>query len=66
MTNLVVNELLSHTDPPLEDAVEFLNVGAASVDISGWWISNARLDPMKARIPPGPAIPPGGMRVVYE
>lgn len=66
MTNLVVNELLSHTDPPLEDAVEFLNLGTNTIDISGWWISNARLDPFRARIPTGPALPPGGTRVIFE
>ena len=65
-TNLFINELLAHTDPPLEDAVEFQNVSTNTIDISGWWISNNRLKPMKARIPTGPPIAPGGFRVIYQ
>ena len=65
-TGLVINELLAHTDPPLEDAIEFLNVSASPIDISGWWLSNQRVDPKRALIPAGPPIPPGGFRVIYE
>ena len=65
-TNLIISELLSHCDPPFEDAVEFQNVSTNSIDISGWWISNDRLNPLRARIPTGPAIPPGGFRVIYQ
>jgi len=66
LTNPIVNEVLIHTDPPLEDAVEFQNRGTTNIDISGWWISNDRSRPNKAIIPPGPAIPPGGFRVIYQ
>lgn len=64
--SLIVNEVLAHTDPPLEDAVEFYNKGATNIDISGWWISNQRLNPFRARIPEGTVIPPGGYKVIYE
>lgn len=63
---LIVNELLSHTDPPLEDAVEFRNVTVASIDISGWYLSNSRDDLKKYRIPAGSVVPPGGFIVFYE
>ncbi|MBI5386874.1 MAG: lamin tail domain-containing protein [Verrucomicrobia bacterium] len=66
MTNIAINELLSHTDPPVEDAVEFQNLGATAVDISGWWLSDSKRRPWSAKIPSGPAIPPGGFRVIYE
>lgn len=66
LTNPIVSELLTHTDPPYEDAVEFQNRGTNDIDISGWWISNNRGEPMKARVPPGLPIPPGGFRVIYQ
>jgi len=64
--NLIVNEILTHTDPPIEDAVEFQNRGAASVNISGWWLSNQRINRQKWKVPNGAAIPPNGFRVLYE
>ena len=66
ITNVVVNELLTHTDPPLEDAVEFANPTAQPVDISHWWLSNNRDDPMRYRISAGTVIPAGGFKVFYE
>jgi hypothetical protein len=65
-TNLYINELLAHTDPPLEDAIEFINTSPGSINISGWWLSNSRLDRKRYQVPSGPAIVPGGYRVVYE
>ncbi len=66
LTNLYVNEILTHTDPPLEDAVEIINVATTNVNISGWWLSNSRLNPKKYLIPSGPVLTPGGFRVIYE
>ena len=66
MTNVIVNELLSHTDPPQEDAVEFQNLGSTNVNISGWWLSNQRSNPKRYQIPTGAALTPGGFRVIYE
>jgi len=67
MNNVVVSEALTHTDLPLEDAIEIQNVGATSVNVSGWWLSDSRGTPRKYQIPAGtPSIPPGGFRVFYE
>ncbi len=66
ITNVVVNELLTHTDPPLEDAVELFNPTTQAVDISHWWLSNNRDDPKGYRIPVGTVIPAGGFTVIYE
>jgi hypothetical protein len=66
LTNVVVNELLTHTDPPLEDAVELSNPTAQPVDVSHWWLSNDRDNPMRYRIPAGTVIPAGGFKVIYE
>src|SRR5439155_586855 len=37
LQSVVINEVLSHSDPPLEVAVELFNPTATAVDISGWW-----------------------------
>jgi hypothetical protein len=66
LTNIYVNELLAHTDPPLEDAVEFQNRSGTAVNIGGWWLSNSRLNPKKYQIPAGTTIAAGGFRVFYE
>ena len=66
LTDLVVNELLTHTDPPFEDAVEFYNAGAAAMDLSGWFLSNVQETPRKYRIPIGTSIPAHGYIVFYE
>jgi hypothetical protein len=63
---VVVNELLSHTDPPLEDAVEFYNATDAAVNVGGWYLSNSRSDLKRYRIPDGTTIPARGYLVLYE
>lgn len=63
---LVVNELLSHTDPPFEDAVELYNTTSAAIEISGWYLSDSRNDLKKYRIPNGTSVPAQGFLVIYE
>ena len=63
---LVVNELLSHTDPPFEDAVEFYNTTDADINIGGWYLSNSRDDLKRYRIPDGTIVPARGYKVFYE
>jgi hypothetical protein len=64
--NLVVNEILSHTDPPLEDAVELFNAGTNAVNIGGWFLSNTQDDFKKYRIPDNTLVQPGGFAVFYQ
>jgi len=66
ITNIVVNEVLSHTDPPFEDAIELYNTTAEPVDLSNWWISNSLNDRQKFHIPTNTMIAPGGYLVFYE
>jgi hypothetical protein len=66
LTNVVVNEVLSHSDEPLEDAIELRNLSATPVDLSGWWLSDARSVPRKYQIPGNTIIPGGDYRVFYE
>lgn len=63
---VVVNELLAHTDPPLEDAVELFNRTGQPIDIGGWFLSNDPADPFRYRIPAGTVIPARGFRMIYE
>jgi hypothetical protein len=66
MNGVVISEVLTHTDLPLEDAVEIHNVGSSAVNVSGWWLSDSRGTPRKYQIPTTAPIPAGGYRVFYE
>ena len=66
LRRVVVNEVLAHTDPPLEDAVELKNLTAQPIDVGGWYLSDTRSKPAKYRIPSPTVIPAGGYRVIFE
>jgi len=63
---VVVNEVLTHTDAPLEDAIELHNLTDAPVDVGGWFLSDSDLDFKRYRIPNGTIIPAHGFHVAYE
>ena len=63
---VVINELLAHTDPPLEDAVELFNRTEQPINVGGWFLSNDLIDPFRFRIPAGTVVPPRGFRMIYE
>ncbi len=63
---VIVSEALTHTDAPLEDAIEIQNLSSESVDVSGWYLSDSRNDLKKFRIPDGTILSPGGFAVFYE
>lgn len=64
--DVVVNEVLAASSPPLEDAVELRNLGARPADIGGWFLSDDAAEPLKFRIPAGTVVAPGGFAVFYE
>ena len=66
MLDVVVNEVLSHSDNPLEDAIELHNTTASAMDISGWWLSDSRNALRKYQLPSGTILPPHGFHVFYE
>jgi hypothetical protein len=66
MENIVVNEVLSHSDAPLEDAIEFHNITGEAVDISGWFLSDSQNNLRKYQVPAGTLIAPYGYHVFYE
>ncbi len=61
-----VNETLTHTDPPLLDAVELFNPGTTPADIGGWFLSDDFAEPQKYAFPASTRIPAGGYLVVTE
>jgi len=63
---IVINELLAHTDAPLEDAVELYNPTSDSVDISGWYLSDSQDNLFKYRIPSNTVVAAYGYKVFYE
>ncbi len=73
-TGVVINEVLTHTDFPLVDAIELHNTNDAPVDVGGWYLSDSwgwesstgNGDYQKFRIPDGTVIPPRGYAVLYE
>jgi hypothetical protein len=66
MTNVVINEVLTHTDLPLEDAIEILNTNAAGVNITGWYLSNQKENLKKYQITNLITLTTGAFRVFYE
>jgi hypothetical protein len=66
LPSVVVNELIAHSDPPFEDAVEFYNTGVTNVDISGWYLSDSQNNLLKYRIPSNTVIQARSYIVFYE
>lgn len=55
-----VNEVLTHTDTPVVDAIELYNPNSKTVDISGWYITDDKSKPKKFKIPANTTISAGG------
>ena len=65
---IVINEVLARTDPPImqTDSIELLNTTDAVVDISGWYLSDARGNLLKFKIPAETSLGPGEYIVLDE
>jgi len=63
---VVVNEVLTHTDPPQIDTIELYNAGATLADLGGWYLSDAADDYYKYRIPDGTTLAPGRYMLIDE
>jgi len=66
LQNVFVNEVLSHADPPLEEAIELYNSGANAVALDGWYISDNETNFTKYQIPNGTLLAAGGYEVFYQ
>lgn len=63
---VVINEILTHTIPPMLDAIELRNPAPATVNIGGWFLTDDADQPTKFRIPSGTTISAGGFAVFDE
>ena len=66
LDTLVINEVLTHTDPPLEDALELFNPTPNHVNVGGWFLSHTPDDLKQYRIPDGTIVAANGFLVIYE
>jgi len=66
LASVVVNEVLTHTDPPDVDAIELFNPTAQAIDIGGWYLTDSSDEARKFKIPTGTIIPAGGYLVFDE
>jgi hypothetical protein len=64
--SILVNEVLSHTDPPLVDSIELFNPTGSPVDIGGWFLTDDGEVPMKYRIQTNTMIDAGGYVLFTE
>jgi hypothetical protein len=63
---VAINEVLSASVPPFEDAIEIYNPTANPVNIGGWWLSDDKVQPQKYQIPAGTSVAAGSFVVIYE
>lgn len=66
LNQVVINEVLSHTDPPQSDSIELLNITDATIDLSGWCLSDSDNNLFKFAIDEGTALAPGEYVVFDE
>jgi hypothetical protein len=63
---IVINEVLTHTDPPLQDTIELLNTTSQTLDISGWLLSDTASDLAKYTFPANTTLAPGAYLLIDE
>jgi hypothetical protein len=66
LTNVVINEILAHSDPPLEDAIELFNTSDQPVNMGGWFLSDSQNDLKRYRIPDNTFIQGREYAVFYQ
>ncbi len=65
-SGVVLNEIMTHTDPPLLDMIEIFNGSGQTVDISGWRLSDDADALAKYVIPNGTLLAAGAYWTVTE
>jgi len=63
---ILINEALTHTDPPQVDSVELYNPAGASVNIGGWFLTDDSDEPRKYRILTNTFILAGGYLLLTD
>jgi hypothetical protein len=57
--NVLINEALTHTDPPFVDEIELFNSSLTGASIGGWYLTDDFFEPKKYKIPTGTSISAG-------
>jgi len=63
---VLINEALTHTDPPQVDTVELYNPMQSSADVGGWFLTDDFTTPKKFRIPAGTTLSGRGFHTVTQ
>jgi hypothetical protein len=63
---VVINELLTNSDPPQTDAIELYNPNESAVNIGNWYLTDTRKTPAKFKIPANTMLAPGAFKVFTE
>jgi hypothetical protein len=66
LNGLQITEILTHTDPPYEDAVELHNPGNTATNIGRWYLSDSATNFRKYQIPIGTTLTSNGYVAFYE
>jgi len=66
VSDIVINEVLAHTDLPQRDSIELYNTSDVDIDISGWYISDSSSNYIKYQIPSGTILSANGYIVFDE
>jgi hypothetical protein len=66
VVDIVINEVLSHTNAPQVDAVELLNTSGQPIDVGGWYLSDSSDGYKRFQFPDPTVIPAGQYLVVDE
>ena len=66
LLDVVINEVLAHTDAPLEDAIEIRNISDTEINVGGWLLGDTPSGATRFEIPADTKIAPGGYAVFYE
>jgi fibronectin type 3 domain-containing protein len=66
LTSIVINEVLSHAHPPLEDSIELVNVSNVSVNLINWWLSDSLDNLRKFQITTNGVLASGAFLVLYQ
>lgn len=64
--DVVINELLTHTDPPLLDAIELHNTSSQPITVGGWYISDSAANYLRYKIAPQNTVIPAGGYLVFD
>jgi hypothetical protein len=64
--NVVINEVLTHVSPPLEQVIELYNPSDSQASIGGWYLSDDPRNFRKVRLTDGKIVPAGNFAMIDQ